>query len=84
MARFLIGLIFGIVIGALAVGSEPALPDRLRAGLAQATTLLARATERAAEAVDRAAGRFADRAERTGQGSPREETATPAPSPTPR
>ena len=83
MARFLIGLILGIFVGALAAAYEPTLPEQLRTGLANVTTLVARGTERAAESVDRAAGTVADQAERTGQGTPPKETAPPA-SPAPR
>jgi hypothetical protein len=81
MARFLIGLILGIFIGALAAAYEPTLPDQLRAALAHVTTLVARGTERAAQSVDRAAGSVADRARRSGQGTPAKEPA-PAAGPT--
>jgi hypothetical protein len=79
MARFLIGLILGIFIGALAAAYEPTLPDQLRTGLANVTTLVARGTEHAAESVDRAAGNVADRAQHNGQGtSPPKEPAPAA------
>jgi hypothetical protein len=82
MAKFLIGLILGVLIGALAVGYQPTLPDRVRTGLANVTTLIARGTERAAESINRAAGRVADRAERAaGQEAPHEDTAAPARNP---
>jgi hypothetical protein len=82
MARFLIGLILGVFIGALAVGYQPTLPDSMRAGLANVMTLIARGTERAAESINRAAGRVADRAERgSGPEAPREDTAAPVRNP---
>ncbi len=70
MAKFLIGLILGIFIGALVAAYQPTLPAGLRAALANVTTLVARGTEEAAETVDRAAGRVADEAERARQAAP--------------
>jgi hypothetical protein len=82
MARFLIGLILGVFIGALAVGYQPTLPDSMRVGLANVMTLIARGTERAAESINRAAGRVAERAEpASGQEAPREDTAAPVRNP---
>ncbi len=68
MARFLIGLILGIFLGALAAAYQPTLPADLRVALANVTTLVARGTEKAARSVDQAAGKVKDQAERAGQG----------------
>jgi len=78
MAKFVIGLILGIFLGALAAAYEPTLPAGLKEALANVTTLVARGTEQAAESVDRAAGRVADGAERNGPETPKPE---PAPAP---
>jgi hypothetical protein len=82
MAKFVIGLIIGIFLGALAAAYQPTLPAGLREALADVTTLVARGTEQAAESVDRAAGRMADEAKRSGQGTPEPEPAPP-PAPAP-
>ena len=78
MAKFLIGLILGIFIGALAAAWQPNVPDGLRAGLANVTRLVARGTERAAESVNRAAGNLADQADRARQEPPPEQAPQPA------
>ncbi len=77
MAKFLVGLILGIFIGALADAYQPTLLDQLRAALAHVTRLVARGTEHAAQSVDRAAGNVADQAERAGQGTPPKDTPPP-------
>jgi hypothetical protein len=77
MARFVVGLILGIFLGALAAAYEPTLPAELRVALANVTTLVARGTEKAAQSVDQAAGRVADRTQRAGQGTPNQDGAPP-------
>jgi hypothetical protein len=79
MARFLVGLILGFFLGALAAAYEPTLPTELRAALADATTLVARDTEKAAQSLGHEAGRVTDQAQPAGQGPP---SRNPAPPPT--
>lgn len=62
MGKFLLGLVIGVVVGALAMTYNPDLPERIRAAVAQATALVMRGTERAAEAVGEAADEVADEA----------------------
>ncbi len=84
MARFLIGLILGIFLGALAAAYEPTLPAELRVALANVTTLVARGTEKAAQSVDQAAGRVADQTQRSAPDSPSDDRAPPPTNPTTR
>jgi hypothetical protein len=69
MARFVLGLILGIFVGALAVSYNPSLSDGVRAALANLTALVATGAEKAAESVDRGANKLADQAERAKQGA---------------
>ena len=62
MGKFLLGLIIGVIVGALAITYNPDLPERIRTALAEVTALVMRGTERAAEAVGEAADEVADEA----------------------
>jgi hypothetical protein len=77
MARFIVGLILGIFLGALAAAYEPTLPTELRVALANVTTLVARGTEKAAQSVDEAAGKVKEQTERAGQGTARRDKSPP-------
>jgi hypothetical protein len=62
MGKFVFGLIFGLIIGVLAMAYNPNLPVEVRAGLTEVTALVMRGTERAAEAVGGAADEAAEQA----------------------
>ena len=81
MARFLLGLVLGVFLGALAVSYDPSLADRARGAFANLTALVASGAEKAAQSVDRGAGKLADQAERTSRGSGNQEAPPPAGSP---
>lgn len=68
MARFLLGLILGIFVGALAVSYNPDLADQARGAFHNLTAVVATGAQKAAESVDRGAGKLADQAERAKQG----------------
>ena len=78
MARFLLGLILGAFLGALAVSYDPSLSDRARGAFAQLTALVATGAEKAAQSVDRGAGKLADQAERAGHAAGNQEAPAPA------
>jgi hypothetical protein len=78
MARFLLGLILGIFLGALAVSYNPSLSDQARGAFANLTALVATGAEKAAQSVDRGAGKLADQAERAKQASGNQEAPPPA------
>jgi hypothetical protein len=81
MARFLLGLILGAFLGALAVSYDPSLSDRARGVLASLTALVATGAEKAAQSVDRGAGKIADQAERAGHAAGNQEPPPPVSSP---
>lgn len=62
MGKFLLGLIIGVIVGVVAIASNPELPEEVRAGLSDATALVMRGTERVADAVGDVAGEAADEA----------------------
>lgn len=63
MSRFFTGLILGFLLGAVAVGYNPGLAERMHAVLAGVTATILRGTEETAEAVGEAAKEAADEAE---------------------
>ena len=78
MVRFLLGLILGIFVGALAVSYNPNLADEARAAFNNLTALVATGAQKATESVNRGAGKLADQAERAKQGEGDKATEPPA------
>jgi gas vesicle protein len=62
MAKFLTGLIIGIVVGVLAMAANPDLPQDLRVTLANLTAQIMRTAGETAEEVGDAAEELADEA----------------------
>lgn len=59
MGKFLVGLIFGIVVGVLAMIANPNLPQELRVNLASLTALVMRNAQETAQDVGNAAEELA-------------------------
>jgi hypothetical protein len=69
MVKFVLGLLVGLVVGVLAMASNPDLLEETRAGLAHVSGLVLRGTEQAAEKVGEVAGEVAEEArEAAGEG----------------
>lgn len=60
MARFIVGLIIGVIVGVVWVAYEPDVGQQVRGTLQGATDTVLRGTEEAAEEVGDAAGEAAD------------------------
>jgi hypothetical protein len=68
MGKFVLGLVAGLIVGVLAMASNPDLPEDVRTALARVTGLVLRGTEEAAESIGEAADDVADEArEATGE-----------------
>ena len=81
MGKFLLGLIIGIIVAALAMTMNPNLPEELRASLASLTAQVMRSAGETAEDLGNAAEEAAGRGERPVDRKPPAAPAPTAPAP---
>jgi hypothetical protein len=81
MGKFLLGLIIGIIVAALAMTMNPNLPQELRASLANLTAQVMRSAGETAEELGNAAEEAADGGERPADREPPAPPAPTAPAP---